>query len=402
MPAPHLLIVTIDGLRASALGAYGNTTFPTPALDAFAADSFLLDTCYAPSVDLAEDYRALWHAIHPHRTQVSSGVAPSLPRLLKDLGYAATLVTDEPLLASEAAASEFDRCVQIAELSNDEPIANRAEDSSQTALARVFAAASEVIAAESESASLVWIHARGMYGPWDAPLELQTSLLDEGDPPPVETVSPPDVSFGETDDPDAAFRYSCAYAAQVMVLDDCWKGLVEAIAASGADQPWLIMLLGTRGYPLGEHRRIGGVDPRLYREQLHVPWLVRFPNGSGRMARSGRLTSLFDVLPTLLDCVGGTPSEGTGTSDGASVLPLITSRAAAWRDALVCASALGPRAIRTDDWCFRQDEVTREHGELFVRPDDRWEANDVAKLCSEVTERLGREMDEYLKRLLQG
>ena len=52
MPAPNILVVVVDGLRASAFGAYGNTSFPTPALDQFAADSLLLDWCYAPSAEL--------------------------------------------------------------------------------------------------------------------------------------------------------------------------------------------------------------------------------------------------------------------------------------------------------------------------------------------------------------
>ena len=45
-----------------ASGAYGNTSFPTPALDHFAAESFLLDWCYAASADLAEIYRTLWQS----------------------------------------------------------------------------------------------------------------------------------------------------------------------------------------------------------------------------------------------------------------------------------------------------------------------------------------------------
>jgi hypothetical protein len=61
------------------------------------------------------------------------------------------------------------------------------------------------------------------------------------------------------------------------------------------------------------------------------------------------------------------------------------------------------RSIRTAEWCLRQDvpfggnvtESSAEHtsGELFVRPDDRWEANDVAKLCPDAVESLTKAMD---------
>ena len=43
MHGDNILVIAVDGLRAAALGAYGNTTFPTPALDQFAADSIVFD-----------------------------------------------------------------------------------------------------------------------------------------------------------------------------------------------------------------------------------------------------------------------------------------------------------------------------------------------------------------------
>ena len=113
MPRSNILVVAVDGLRASALGAYGNTTYPTPALDRFAAESLLLDNCYAPSADLAEIYRALWRSLHPAR--LSTGIVHgSLPRLLNNLGYHSTLVTDESQLVTLADVADFHECVQLA------------------------------------------------------------------------------------------------------------------------------------------------------------------------------------------------------------------------------------------------------------------------------------------------
>jgi hypothetical protein len=59
-------------------------------------------------------------------------------------------------------------------------------------------------------------------------------------------------------------------------------------------------------------------------------------------------------------------------------------------------------AIRTPNWCLREKiGAVRDSAEqgldskdetsepmLFVRPDDRWEANDVSKLCADVVEEL--------------
>src|SRR4051795_10733164 len=96
MPA-NVLVIVVDGLRASALGAYGNTSFGTPALDRLAADSLLLDWCFAPSPELTDVYRALWHSIHPAQPDLQS--SSSLAQLFADRGYSTTLVTDEAMLS---------------------------------------------------------------------------------------------------------------------------------------------------------------------------------------------------------------------------------------------------------------------------------------------------------------
>jgi hypothetical protein len=395
----HILIVAIDGLRASALGAYGNTMFGTPALDAFAADSFLLDSCYAPSTDLEATYRALWQSVHPARPQTAGRNAPSLPRLLSKHGYTTTFVSDAPEVPSFPLTAEFDQRVEVATAMAATPSAARAADTTGTSMARLFAAAADVMASTAAgSPSAVWVHARGFYGPWDAPLELQHALLDEGDPPPIESVDPPKVFLDATADPDAIFRYGCAYAAQAIVLDACWMGLLATIQSAAPEGGWLIMLLGLRGFPLGEHGTIGGVDPRLYVEQLHVPWLVRFSDGSGRLGRSNQLTTPLELLPTVLACADAEGEKGPlATLDGMSVATLVRNANPAWRESLISVSAAGHRAIRTNDWCLRRDASANAPAELYVRPDDRWEMNDVAKLCPEVTERLARDLDTFVQ-----
>lgn len=376
MPTPNILLVTIDGLRASALGAYGNTTFPTPALDRFAARSLLLDFCFAPAADRDAILSAMW----------SDGTA-SLVATLRAVGYRATVITDDEETSASRIAGEFDDCVRV----SAEPLhahVRKAKDAAQTQLAGLFAAAAEsLVAAESQAQQpqLVWVHSHGMYGAWDAPLELQYSLLDEEDPEPLVDCTPPNSRLAATDDPDIAFRYACAYNAQVMVLDECWDVLTATLDSNANFNNWLISLLGLRGFPLGEHQQIGGVDDRLYVEQLHVPWLLRFPDRLGQLCRAGQLTTHANLAATLLD-----------RDVAGNIRALVTSAHPEWRDSLIASSVSGHRAIRTPDWCLRQDSATGTTPELFVRPDDRWEANDVAKLCSDEVESLTQMLDECL------
>jgi arylsulfatase A-like enzyme len=394
MPQRNILVVAVDGLRASALGAYGNTAYETPALDQLAAESFLFDACFAPTAELPAIYRALWQSVHPLRTSEYAARMPTLPNVLAEQHYSSTLVTDAAEVASCASAAGFGEYVQV---SGD--IAERVDEISQTALARLFAAACDAVPATGDVPRLVWVHSRGMYGPWDAPVVLQQSLLDEGDPRPLNDVVPPDVSIGAQDDPDTAFRCGVAYAAQVMVLDACWAALSDALAATGEE--WLLMLLGVRGYALGEHARVGGVDRRLHAEQLHVPWIVRSPDGAGRLARTRRLMSPLDLFPTLLPQTDLGPGNRSMRYDGRSVVPLLETTICPWRDALLSTSEGEFLAFRTPGWSL-QCNVPSRTAQLFVRPDDRWEANDIAALCPDVVEALTLVAEDACARIQQG
>jgi arylsulfatase A-like enzyme len=177
-----------------------------------------------------------------------------------------------------------------------------------------------------------------------------------------------------------------------MILDECMENLMKAIDAH-TDDEWLVTLVGARGFPLGEHGRIGGVDKRTHAEQLQVPWLMRFPDGRGQLARVAALTSHCDLLPSTLDWMDLDRKPGHSEFDGMSIVPFASTIEMQWRDAIISAST-SARSIRTATWCLRED-LAQEDGtatsrkaeftsELYVRPDDRWEANDVAKLCPEV------------------
>lgn len=357
MSDENILVIAVDGLRASALGAYGNTSYSTPALDQLATESLLFDWCFAESVDLAAIYDELW-----------SGKSLLL-RALSERCYATKLVTDDPAVAELPIAVAFSDRV---ELPASEP--SRAASVAETSLAQLFSAAIEEIEAQQSELRMIWVHSRGMHGPWDAPLELQDELLarEEGDPSPEDLLESPALALDRESDPDAAFRASCAYAAQLMTLDACIAGVCDAIDAAGREN-WTVALCGVRGFPLGEHGRIGGVDSRLYAEQLHVPLLLRFPSGDHRMSRRSGLTPLAD-LPSLLR----------------------QSASGQWRpaehEAVLSSSPRGVRAIRTADWSLRSERPDDSEGqrssELFVRPDDRWEANNVAALCPEVVDEL--------------
>jgi len=142
-----------------------------------------------------------------------------------------------------------------------------------------------------------------------------------------------------------------------------------------------VIVTSPRGYPLGEHRRVGVCDNALYGELLHVPLLVQLPDRAHALTRTHRI-----VQP---QCVHALLSQGASY--------VMTQLAEARGPAVAAYAASGTqRAIRTPAWFLREtrsgEQMTRE---LFAKPDDRWEANEISSLCAEAVETLAAELDRF-------
>jgi arylsulfatase A-like enzyme len=371
MDQRRAIVIVVDGLRASALGAYGNTWHGTPALDALASQAVVVETMWAESLELADFYRAAW----------TDG------EFSRSIGAAAgelTFLTDDAAMAAWADATPG---VETWLLESPEP-SGPVDDVNETAAARLFAAAAERLQAWDHTPAagprVLWIHARGYRSPWDAPLELRASLLDEGDPEAPTFLQPPVLTA--SDDHDALLAYRVAYAAQTMVLDECLSGLLTAAEpGDGVDQ--VVVLAGARGFALGEHGVVGGECWQLYGEVLHLPCLMHTTGSAPAPPRRRGLATPTDLGVTILAWLGvahvDCPTVGVDLCDESSQGRLyVASR-----------SAAGERSLRTDEWFLRKpasagSESDAVKVELFVKPDDRWEANDLADRCHQDAEEL--------------
>ena len=203
-------------------------------------------------------------------------------------------------------------------------------------------------------------------------------------------------------DPDQLLGISQAYAGQVSLLDVCVGALLEFLHESPTGQKTLLTLASARGFPLGEHRRVGAYDESLYGELVHVPLWLRFPDSLGQGARSHALVRPADLRSTLLDWWGiADPPQSPGA---ASLMPLVREETEWIRDRLcIVEGGRAPtegwsRAIRTPAWYLRH----AAEPELYAKPDDRWEVNDVADRCDEVVGLLEKALIEYEHSLRSG
>ena len=97
---------------------------------------------------------------------------------------------------------------------------------------------------------------------------------------------------------------------------DAALGLLRrGLEARGLDRRTLWIVLGDHGEAFGQHDGNFGHTFRLYDENVHVPFLVSVPGLIDGSIRAGRVVSLLDTAPTLLDVLGlPVPDSYQGTS----------------------------------------------------------------------------------------
>jgi arylsulfatase A-like enzyme len=373
---PSALVLVVDRLGASCLGPYGNTWIDTPTFNTLACESLLAEWAQIASPDLAELYDGLWQGVPWPAYDPGCAAPVSLPAVLNRRAIPSQLVTDEPLVADLSAASEFDD-QRLLELPHVNGPAAHVHD---TALARFFAAGVEALQTLKES-GLVWLHCRGMAGPWDAPAELRQQFADEGDPAPPELVDPPAMMLPRNHDPDTVHGIACAYAGQVALLDLCLDALLDVARGHPLADELLIAVAGGRGFPLGEHGCVGTPQTRLYRELVHIPCFLRRPGRLGSLHRQSRIAQPADLHTTL--------ASWFGLEEGRTGCPLWTDERDPQHPAWAVSRHKNQWALRTPAWFarfadLRQSAEAHPKCELYVKPDDAWEVNDVADRCPEV------------------
>ena len=316
-----------------------------------------------------------------------------------------TLLTDEWAVAEDPISQSFDELVEIEANTTEDRAAGDVLDEldecgtggriEQTHAAECFARIIDWIA-EARGPFFLWCHLTGLGGPWDAPYEFRLRYAEEDDPRPPMTVRPPVLRLEEDYDPDTLLGITQSYAGQVSLFDTCIGALNEFLAENGLIDDTLLAITSPRGYPLGEHRRVGPCDEALFGETLHVPLLIRFPDALAAAARSQALAMPADLGPTLLDWLGLGKDNLFDTAR--SLLPIARGDVEAVRDRICAAGVDGGRAIRTPAWFQRMEDGDS----LFVKPDDRWEFNDVAERCPHVVDLLCKAADEFQSHVQAG
>lgn len=364
-----MLLLTFEGLSPVAISCYGSSWNRTESIDAVAADGTTWD-------------RVICNHTDPLR---------QLSHWLRTPGFMAsdcTLVTDDERLA------DLDAIDEVGELILLPPRESAVADSLEgTMLAALASVAAEQIAVDQH----VWLHSRFLTRCWDAPRSLfpiehldaeDDFPLDASDsieeemaqanrpvaklefvPPILDQWQPPQRDVLPTDDPDWIMAWMRTYGCQVRLIDEI-VGLLSDIAAE--HRRGGIAIAGTSGFALGQNQTIGHRTGPLRSCHVHVPFLLsRFagatPDCTGIRSRSAM--GLDEIARIIGDGVGDReiigPSDWSRETQSQPVVTVHADR---------------PAAVTTNDWFFVDEANDGSLGQLFLKPDDACDVNDVARL----------------------
>jgi arylsulfatase A-like enzyme/Tfp pilus assembly protein PilF len=280
----NILIVTIDTLRADALGAYGGQV-PTPNLDRLAARGARFDFAHAHAVVTLPSHASILTGLLPyqHGIRDNSGYrlrddTPTLATRLKPLGFATgAFVGGFPVTRRFGLARGFDVYDdQISELAGDAAGAVP-ERPAADVVSRAVAWIDEVN--RRGGRFFGWVHVFDPHSPYAAPEPFRTRHADR------------------------------PYDGEVAWTDHALGPLLDRL--STLSRPTLAIVTSDHGESLGEH---GEATHGMfaYEATLRVPLIVALvaPGAPPPRGRGIDLpVRLIDIAPTVLDAAGAEPDR---------------------------------------------------------------------------------------------
>ncbi|MBN2311525.1 MAG: sulfatase [Candidatus Hydrogenedentes bacterium] len=117
---------------------------------------------------------------------------------------------------------------------------------------------------------------------------------------------------------DTDTREYCDYYAQITALDDQVGRLVAFLDRAGLADNTLVVFTSDHGDMLWSHGRVKKQQP--WEESVHIPLIMRWPDGLPRGGESNQLIGMADMGPTVLGLMGLEPAPEMEGVDMSSAL----------------------------------------------------------------------------------
>jgi arylsulfatase A-like enzyme len=261
---------------------------------------------------------------------------------------------------------------------------------------------------------LLWVDLFAPHGPWDPPGDwrdryatLEPDDFETGDEDEAARLEAdaddsdldlaqvatlldvPPGAVGDVLDEPELLRLRRTYAGCVSHLDEQLGRLMHTLQLLGRDQDTLLVFTADQGEPLGEHGYVRRFRPWLYEELIHTPLILRLPRAERAGSRHRALVQPVDLAPTILSALGLPPQP---ECHGGDLLQLARGEHTKIRDYACLGMDVEEFAIRTQHWHLilplTHDPEEPRAIELYRKPEDRWDQNNVASQHPDVADAL--------------
>lgn len=295
----HLVIISIDTLRADYLGCYGNNNVSTPNIDSLAKDGVLFEQHYSnypltlpAHMTQLTGVSSLGHRVRDnlyHR--LPKGIS-TLPEVLKKEGFqTSAFVSAHTMKAGSGIERGFDtynddgvREVQSGELTVSE---RKAEDTIKLA--------GDWLASTGGDRAFCFIHLFDPHAPYQPQKVAGTVAADQD---------------------------LVRYAGEITYVDQQIGMLLERLRKIEMLKNTLVVITSDHGEGLGEHNELTH-GYYCYDTTTHVPLII---SGGGDISAGTRVPSIvrnYDLAPTVIELLGIGTDVIKKQAHGISLLPLI-------------------------------------------------------------------------------
>jgi len=344
------VVLMVDGLQPAFLGAYGCEWVPTPTIDSWAANGVVFDNHFSDD------------PLTPPRRRFAANLSA-----LRASGVRTAFVGP-----GESNGPDWD--VRLATTREPGPIELKpTRRAVRKALERLADAPDALLWVEIDALLPPWTVADELLGEFFAADEDAEDGLESETGTAIEpwTGEPPDRI--DADDEDTFRRLQRTYATSVVALDAALGRLEKDLHKLRCGDAVRVLTSGS-GFPLGEHGAVGPDRAELHEELVHLPFVLAAPDGEIAGLRVAELTQPPDLAATLAGLFGRAGSiagfnlldrGGGGADRAAAVCRMNSPRISTW-------------SVRTREWYLLATDAPESTRRLYVKPDDRWEFNDVA------------------------
>jgi arylsulfatase A-like enzyme len=321
----NIILVSIDTLRADHLGAYGYDKGTSPEIDRFARESVLFEDCQAQSVSTLASHASMMTSqlVSHHGAYFARGLrlpsrVPTIAALLKERGYRTASFNDGGQIAPEYGLDRgfdvyehMDKDFKIDKLVFERIVryADAWFDNNGAAKFFLFLHTYESHAPYTPKPDILAAFDAGYSGP--LPGETLEDLIDR--------INRGEVPLSEAD----KAHIVATYDAEILSMDASFGALIRSLKARGLLDKTILVFTSDHGEEFGEHELMATHSNTLFREQVHVPLIVRLPGGRLGGRRIGDLVRSIDIVPTIFALLGIAESP---SFEGSSLVPSMRGR----------------------------------------------------------------------------